>query len=104
MRTRDAARPFRAFQKYFYEKPPSAVQHTAAPSVQKWLGSIASYLLHGAEDSRAVTRGGTTYTMNTAPCPPWFAASRRSYPRSLATNYREPIGSNYRYHYRGATK
>ena len=27
-----------------------------------------------------------------------------SYPRSLATNYREPIGSNYRYHYRGATK
>jgi hypothetical protein len=28
----------------------------------------------------------------------------RSYPRSLTTNYREPIGSNYRYHYRGATK
>jgi hypothetical protein len=25
----------------------------------------------------------------------------RSYPRSWLTNYREPIGSNYRYHYRG---
>jgi hypothetical protein len=37
---------------------------------------------------REVTRGGTTYAMNTAPRPPWFAASRHSYPRSLATNYR----------------
>jgi hypothetical protein len=28
----------------------------------------------------------------------------RSYPRTLATNYQEPIGSNYRYHYMGVTK